>query len=410
MPQNADKTRHGVGAADAAKAVNTVKDAKAAKAVKANDKTPKKKASPESLSAFVDKITGSNTQRISEALGEGFVRLKLGEAEKRQALQDIRCAEDAVIEMLRNSRDAGANVIFVATHKADNFRYLTILDNGEGIPASFHKTIFEPRVTTKLDSASMDEWGIHGRGMALFSISANADLAEVSASAKGEGSAIKVLINLENLGEVKDQSTLPDFVTDEESEKILGPGPNNIYKTCGSFALSEGGDSLTFVGSDAEIVSSVRAFFSSSKGKGRFPDAPSESRFGILTPLMDAQDGEALVKAADFLGLSISERNAQRILAGEVKPVPDILRRIKNKPKTKKTKSAVSNQALLDIARNKRKIKITDEDRDQILEALSQDLLEFSERYYMRQTKDPKFAFRNGHLRLDYYFDIDTDV
>lgn len=410
MPQNLDKTRKRAEAADTAKAANILKGAKSAKAVKATNKTQDKIASSESLSAFVDKITGSNTQRISEALGEGFVRLKLGEAEKRQALQDIRCTEDAVIEMLRNSRDAGANLIFVATHKADNLRYLTILDNGVGIPSSFHKTIFEPRVTTKLDSASMDEWGIHGRGMALFSISANADLAEVSASAKGEGTAIKVLINLENLGEVKDQSTLPDFATDEEGEKILGPGPNNIYKTCGSFALSEGGDSLTFVGSDAEIVSSIRTLFTSAQGKGRFPDAPSESRFGILTPLIDAPDGEALAKAADALGLSISERNAQRILAGEVKPVPDILRRIKNKPKGKKTKSAGSNQALLDIARNKRKIKLTHEDRDQILEAVSQDLLEFSERYYMHQTKNPNIAFRNGHLRLDYYFDIDTDV
>lgn len=364
----------------------------------------------ESLSAFVDKVTGSNTQRISEALGEGFVRLKLGEAEKRQALQDIRCTEDAVIEMLRNARDAGANVIFLATHKTDNTRHLVMLDNGCGIPEAFHETIFEPRVTTKLDSASMDEWGIHGRGMALFSIAANADFAQVTQSEKGEGTAIEVQINIENLGEVKDQSTLPDLTKDEDNHVVLGAGPNNIYKTCASFALSEGEDSITFVGSDAEIVSSIRAFFTSRAGKSRFLTSPKDKKYGIFTGLIEAEEGEALSAAAEALGLSISQRTAHRILAKEVKPVPEILRRIKEKPKTPKKPRHNPSHSLLDFSQNKRKIRLSEEDKQELLGAFTQDLEMLQERYFLVLEREPKLTFRNGKLRVDFHLDVESDV
>lgn len=51
-----------------------------------------------------------------------------------------------VIELLRNARDAGASRIFLATQKTGNERLLTVLDDGQGIPAAQHERIFEPRV------------------------------------------------------------------------------------------------------------------------------------------------------------------------------------------------------------------------------------------------------------------------
>lgn len=50
---------------------------------------------------------------------------------------------------------------------------LAFLDDGDGIPIEMHERVFEPRVTSKLETMVMDKWGVHGRGMALYSIKAN---------------------------------------------------------------------------------------------------------------------------------------------------------------------------------------------------------------------------------------------
>lgn len=60
------------------------------------------------LADFVSDVIGSSAVRVEENLGDGFVRLVVDEAERRQARHDIRCVEDVVIEMLRNARNAPA--------------------------------------------------------------------------------------------------------------------------------------------------------------------------------------------------------------------------------------------------------------------------------------------------------------
>ena len=96
-----------------------------------------------SLESFIENLTGDSHLRVQDDLGDGFVRLKAAEAQRRQAKQDIRSFEDVVIEMLRNSRDANAHTIFVACWKEQSFRHVTMIDDGDGIPPSLHKTVFE---------------------------------------------------------------------------------------------------------------------------------------------------------------------------------------------------------------------------------------------------------------------------
>ena len=67
--------------------------------------------SASSLVDFVASMGGERSLRVEENYGDGFVRLRVAEAERRQAKHDIRCIEDVVIEMLRNSRDAGAETL-----------------------------------------------------------------------------------------------------------------------------------------------------------------------------------------------------------------------------------------------------------------------------------------------------------
>ncbi len=61
------------------------------------------------LISFIASMSGEGNLRVEENLGEGYVRLRVSEAERRQAKHDIQHVEDIVIEMLRNARDAGAD-------------------------------------------------------------------------------------------------------------------------------------------------------------------------------------------------------------------------------------------------------------------------------------------------------------
>ena len=89
-----------------------------------------------SLENFIENISGEQYLRVQDDLGNGYVRLRAAEAQRRQAKQDIRSTEDIIIELLRNSRDAHAHALFVATWTEESKRFITILDDGDGIPAS----------------------------------------------------------------------------------------------------------------------------------------------------------------------------------------------------------------------------------------------------------------------------------
>ena len=67
------------------------------------------------LISFIASMSGEGNLRVEENLGEGFVRLRVSEAERRQAKHDVQHVEDIVFEMLRNAREACATRIDVAT-------------------------------------------------------------------------------------------------------------------------------------------------------------------------------------------------------------------------------------------------------------------------------------------------------
>ena len=103
---------------------------------------------------FFEKLDISRHIKVEEDLGNGFVKLKISEAERRQALQDINSVEDIIIEILRNSRDAASKNIYIATKKvASKRRLIYCIDDGTGIPLKFHDLIFQSRVTSKLENS-----------------------------------------------------------------------------------------------------------------------------------------------------------------------------------------------------------------------------------------------------------------
>lgn len=329
--------------------------------------------SDSSLHTFIEDVAGSDHFRVQDDLGGGYVRLRAAEAQRRQAQQDIRCFEDVVIEMMRNARDADANVIFVATFTEGGRRFMTMIDDGSGIPKGMHETVFEPFVTSKLDSFHEDRWGVHGRGMALYSIKENVQDVHIVASEPHLGSVFAVEADLTRPGEKKDQSTLPAITYDESGKPTLR-GPHNIARTVMEFALDERKQTVVYLGSPAEIVATLYVLGSrAALRSGTLLDTDSKSlpfyqRFGLTG------DATELANLSASFGLTISKRTAHRILSDEIKALPSQLELFAQQLSSTQSKGKDSHtDKPATVRTNKQKLHISDEDlgtfKDKINEA-----------------------------------------
>ncbi|MDO4182367.1 MAG: ATP-binding protein [Coriobacteriia bacterium] len=280
--------------------------------------------SAEDLATFVETVCSESHLRVQEDLGDGFVRLRSEEAQRRQAAHDIRSSEDAVIEILRNARDAEARNIFLATCKEGEKRLMVMVDDGVGIPPKLHSLIFEPRVTSKLDTVHMDKWGVHGRGMALYSIKENSLEARVVASEPGRGSSILVRTDTSALAERTDQSTFPQLAFGETG-KVSIRGPRNIVRTACEFALEHRKTLNVFLGSPVEIAATLYQFGLACLPASRLAFSDSKDQVPFAKTLAYAADPTEFVAAADALGLQLSDRSAYRIMQGQLKPLDSLL-------------------------------------------------------------------------------------
>lgn len=350
-----------------------------------------------SLLGFVASMGGERNLRVEENLGEGYVRLRVAEAERRQAKHDIRCVEDVVIEMLRNSRDAGARHIYVATSREGDVRTLTILDDGSGIPADMQDKVFEARVTSKLESIHMDRWGVHGRGMALYSVKENATSARVVSSAPGKGSSIQVVTDASSLSEKTDQSTWPSTGTNEDGQLICERGPHNIIRTCCEFAIEERSTCEVYIGSPAEVAATARARATLSLGPSDLLFVDNISELPVLERLRAAADASELQRVSSSLGLEMSERTAHRIIAGQVKPQRSIVARLTHKSSGKTVKE-------VDLSMDPRGLKVSREDAEEFSRSMEKSFSELASKYYLTLNDAPKV--RVGKGRITVTFDV----
>ena len=282
----------------------------------------------EALEAFIEDVCGDSHLRVEADLGDGFVRLKSAEAERRQAAHDIRSTEDVVIEMLRNARDAHAKSIFLAVTREDRRRKLVMVDDGDGVPPAMHERIFEPRVTSKLDTMHVDKWGVHGRGMALYSIAVNAATARVVASDAGKGASFAVETDLDRLKEKTDQSSFPVFER-TESGSIAVRGPKNVLRTACEFAIESRTGCTVYLGSATDVAATLYAFGLSSMTSAARVFCKDPAELPVCKRLSVCVDPAAFAEQAAALGLELSERSARRIMDGEIAPLPTLLSRVR---------------------------------------------------------------------------------
>lgn len=358
-------------------------------------------AERDSLIDFVSQVSGETYLKVEENLGDGFVRLRISEAERRQAKHDIRGVEDIVVEMLRNSRDAHAQRIFIASSREGDVRSMTFIDDGVGVPPAMHDRIFEPRVTSKLDTMVMDQWGVHGRGMALFSIRSNATSAGIATSDLHKGTSVRIVTDAAELTERADQSTWPTVDRDDTGRLAVARGPHNIVRRVAEFAIENPGIDV-YLGSPAEVVATL-------VGVARRSLDASELLFADLGRLCvwqrpaGASDAADLVAVAQELGLAISERTAHRVLNGEVLPVVSVLEAISGTAPAHNAETSPS----ADIYKDRRGLKIHHTDLADFRRDLQKAFEVISERYYLHLKCEPRIAVGRDEIRVR--FDVEKD-
>jgi hypothetical protein len=216
----------------------------------------------------------------------------------------MRCVEDALFELLRNSRDAGArNICVASTLRARRYRQLVVIDDGRGIPETHKHLVFEPGVTTRhLDPVSdagshdLPDSTPHGGGLSLYHIRTAALSAEVLSASSP--TTIKIVFDTHNLPEKSLQSR-------------TRPSKTNLPATLARFAArtAPNGPRL-YHASPARILARLL-----------------ENR--IIQRSGDGDAGEAgqarrLREAAVSLGLEVSLRTVHRVVAGEIPPAEEV--------------------------------------------------------------------------------------
>ena len=351
------------------------------------------------LISFIASMSGEGNLRVEENLGEGFVRLRVSEAERRQAKHDIQHVEDIVVEMLRNARDAGASNIYVSTSKEEGVRTLLFLDDGCGVPADMRERIFDARVTSKLESMKMDRWGVHGRGMALFSIRQNSERAEVVTSGPGKGSAFRVVVNTDQLNERADQSTWPVAEKDESGTLACSKGPHNIIRAVCEFACEELHGCEVYLGTPTEIAATLFARSSHDIDAGRLLFINDGNELAVTERLAAAADAADFISIAASLGIEISERTAHRILAGAIQPLRSVASRL-----LRERGASTHKATAIDLSRDRRGLKIAADDLSAFSRSLERGFDDLARRYYLNLQGSPKI--RVGRDRITVTFDL----
>lgn len=353
-----------------------------------------------SLASFVESVCGESHLRVEADLGGGFVRLRSSEAERRQAAQDIRCTEDIVIEMLRNARDAHAKHIFVACTREATQRRIVMLDDGDGVPEHMRQLVFEPRVTSKLDSMHMDKWGVHGRGMALYSIAVNASSARIAASKERGGTSFVIETDLTKLPEKTDQSTFPSFeLTDAGTVSVRGP--KNILRTACEFAIESRSACQVFIGSATDVAATLYAFGLASVTAEVRAFCDDLSSLCVCNRLAATVDPASFTACASNLGLIMSERSARRIMDGEIAPLPPLLSRIdiKGAPGAQ-TENATAHKETSTRKKDERGLKISPSDLEDFADSLRQAFSVIARDYYLQDNVEPEIRVQKDAIRI----------
>jgi hypothetical protein len=226
-------------------------------------------------------------------LGSGFARLTGPEGARRSSSPIIH-VEDALLELLRNARDAAAAHVFVASTLAGRrLRTLTVIDDGRGIPDPYASLVFEAGVTTRhltpVPDPTARTGSYHGAGLALYHVRQAAISAEVLSPSSP--TAVRATF---------DTRTLPE----RRLQSASRPSQSNLLATVEAFARSEGwvNPPHVYYGPPARILAVLL--------------------YNRIIPNTGGNGG--LRREAARVGLDLSLRTVQRVSKGGVLPAEPV--------------------------------------------------------------------------------------
>ena len=335
-------------------------------------------------------IAGDKASRVETDLGHGFVRLRVSEADRRQAKHDIRSVEGGLIELLRNSRDAGAKNIFVATARTiSGLRSLTVIDDGSGVPADLTRVIFEPRVTSRLSGVTDDRWGVHGRGMALFAVTTVSEKAVLQATEVGLGASIRVEFDTAKVHEKKDQSTFPK-VEREKTSAVTLRGVGNLPWVVSRFALDHREIDVYF-GSPAEVARAMLVL-GKKLSVGHLQLTPLWLRIAQGSGTLEI---DRILLA--LLGEQLSERTVQRIMSGETRPAVNVRDLLDENLLSKQEKKVDIPRAAVNRGLSRR---FSDEDLRAFAQAIGESFRHLAKKYFVRLDGTPEVLRSDSTLKV----------
>ena len=303
------------------------------------------------------------------------------------------------------------------------------IDDGIGIHLKFHDLIFQSRVTSKLENSVKDNYGFHGRGMALFSIKLNVDEIKITYSDKSRGSCIYIDVDLEMIPEKKDQSILPNLIERDGSIEACG-GVGNIIKTIIDFAIKNSQINI-FFGNPTQIIATMIKNYKSSgfykkyavSAKTNIPGGQedyfnkyiekNEIKITELPAFADNYtDLENILKK--FFNIEISQRNIQRIFYNEVEPLKTIAEFINDNyipgktSVSKKTGSTKTNETTGNLEKSNLKLydelklanRFKDEEISYIISALRRIIDDLGKKHFIAAEKDIEIKKDNNELNI----------
>ncbi len=368
------------------------------------------------LKNFLSELNIKDSLNVEEDLGDGYVRLKISEAERRQALQDINSVEDIIVEMLRNSRDAGSMNIFIGTKKIeDKRRKIYFIDDGGGIPPHLQNLIFESRVTSKLENGIKDPYGFHGRGMALFSIKLNVDDIRIIFSEKSKGASFYIEIDLSKIPEKKDQSLMPQIIKTDGNLNIIG-GVNNIIKTIIEFQL-QNREINFFFGSPTQILSTMREILRKDSEKNDYPKFDEWEKLSNfiqkniikVTEIPILTDNYTVMEiiSKNIFNMDISQRGIQRVIYNEIKALEPLkidpesgLEEIRVSSADKDKTGKMPDKKLKLYDESKLASRFEDDEIRCIIKAAEDKIRELGDKYFVTTGENIEYKKANNIIKL----------